>query len=280
MEHLDGTFSGNPGTNRRLATSLRVPSNDLVNQRLRTVMLRQGVSRNDLAKACGVDPKTVDRWITLGRLPHSQHRWNAARRLDTDETYIWPQIMELDRGRRLDAAQAELIKLYPDRASVPRETWIQLLKDARHRVDVLVFAGTFMPNTNPRVAKNLIDRATNGVQIRLCFGDPKAEAVRIRDDEERLHGTLGPKIAASLTYYRELVDTERCQIRLHAANLYASLFRYDNNLLVNPHIWGSPASANPTLHLRRVDGGELFDRYMDSFDAVWDSSNPWRPEES
>jgi 8-oxo-dGTP pyrophosphatase MutT (NUDIX family) len=46
------------------------------------------------------------------------------------------------------------------------------------------------------------------------------------------------------------------EIRLHATTLYASLFRYDETL-VNPHAFGEAASANPTLHLRRLDGSAV-----------------------
>jgi hypothetical protein len=55
---------------------------------------------------------------------------------------------------------------------------------------------------------------------------------------------------------------------LHNTTLYASLFRYDDEILVNPHAFGEPASANPTLHLRRLDRGTIADHYIDSF-ARW-----------
>jgi hypothetical protein len=50
-----------------------------------------------------------------------------------------------------------------------------------------------------------------------------------------------------LTYYRPLVDVDGVEVRLHATTLYASLFRYDDEILVNPHAFGEPASANPIV---------------------------------
>lgn len=138
-----------------------------------------------------------------------------------------------------------------------------------------MFSGTFFAQTNPRVAAMLAERATAGAKVRLCFGDPTSPAVELRDREERLHGTLASKIRASLTYYQDLVGAAGCEVRLHATTLYASLFRYDNDLLVNPHIYGQPASANPLLHLRRLDAGGWFDQYAASFDAVWNTATPW-----
>lgn len=67
-------------------------------------------------------------------------------------------------------------------------------------------------------------------------------------------------------------------MRLHDTTLYTSLFRYDDHLLVNPHVWGQPASANPLLHLRGTDDGGWFDNYAQSFEAVWASARPWTPD--
>jgi transcriptional regulator with XRE-family HTH domain len=250
-----------------------------MNERLRTVMLQRGVAPEDLAAECQVDPKTVTRWINPGRVPHRQHRWKTAKRLDVDEVYLWPSVLDSDQARRREVTQSELIQVYPDRSSVSRDTWLRFLSEARECIDVLVFSGTFFVQTNPRVATMLAERAAAGVRVRLCFGDPASQAIDIRDREEGLRGTLAAKIRASLTYYRELVDVEGCEVRLHGATLYASLFRYDDDMVVNPHVWGQPASANPVLHLRRLDGAGWFDRYAESFHAVWKTAAPWKPGE-
>ena len=140
---------------------------------------------------------------------------------------------------------------------------------------MLVHSGTFYSQVQPRIGTQLADRAAAGVKLRLCFGDPASEAVAIRDREERIGGTLAHKIRSSLTYYRPLLDIEGCDVRLHSTTLYASLFRYDDEILVNPHAYGEAASANPVLHLRRLDGAGLFDHYVASFDRVWETALPW-----
>jgi hypothetical protein len=58
-----------------------------VNERLRTAMMRTGVTVDDLARCCGVDPKTAERWLSTGRVAHRTHRWAAARRLGYEESY-------------------------------------------------------------------------------------------------------------------------------------------------------------------------------------------------
>lgn len=249
-----------------------------VNERLRTAMMRSGVTTDELALCCGVDVKTTERWISPGRVPHRQHRWTAARRLGYEESYLWPDV-QVAPARRAEASQSELVRLYPDRASVPRELWLRLLTKACERIDVLVFSGTFYAQTQPKVAAMLADAARRGAEVRMCFGHPASEAVAIRDREEGLSGTLAAKIRSSLTYYRSLTGTDGCEVRLHSVTLYASLFRYDDEIMVNPHAWGEPASANLVLHLRSLDGGQVAGHYINSFERVWATAVPWSGNE-
>ncbi|GAA1890905.1 helix-turn-helix domain-containing protein [Streptantibioticus ferralitis] len=251
--------------------------NERPNERLRFVLTQRGIPPEKLAEVCSVDPKTVDRWISTGRTPHRRHRFAVAQRLGVEETYLWPPA-GATAGPGEAAARSELIDVYQNRASVHRDVWISLLLGAVEQIDVLVFSGTFFAQSNPRVAAMLAERASDGVQVRLCFGDPEGRAVAIRDAEEGLGGTLAAKIKASLTYYRKLPGVPGCEVRLHDTTLYNSLFRYDDILMVNPHIWGQPASANPLLHLQRLDGSGWFDHYMASFDAVWETARPWAAE--
>jgi ADP-ribose pyrophosphatase YjhB (NUDIX family) len=59
----------------------------------------------------------------------------------------------------------------------------------------------------------------------------------------RLGGTLGAKIRASLTYYRDLADRDGCEIRLHNTTLYASVFRYDDQLLAKQELGETPSQC-------------------------------------
>jgi len=249
-----------------------------VNERLRTAMMRTGVTVDDLAQCCGVDPKTAERWLSTGRVPHRTHRWAAAGRLGYEESYLWPEVQR-SAARRAEASQSELVRLYTDRVSVPREVWLRLMTDAREHIDVLVFSGTFYAQTQPKVAQMLADAARRGAEVQLCFGAPDSDAVATRDQEEELGGTLAHKIRSALTYYRPLVGVEGCELRLHSTTLYASLFRYDDEIMVNPHAYGQPASANPTLHLRRLDGGQLVEHYVACFKRVGETAKPWNGEE-
>jgi hypothetical protein len=56
--------------------------------------------------------------------------------------------------------------------------------------------------------------------------------------------------------------------------LYNSIYRADDQLMVNTHIYGFTAPHAPVLHLRKVAGGSMVSNYLDSFERVWDSANP------
>jgi hypothetical protein len=246
------------------------------NERLRTAMQRTGTTIDDLARCCGVDPKSVERWLSLGRVPHRANRWDAARRLGADETWLWPTVAP---SRRDDATQSELVRMYPNRADVPRDLWARMLEGAREDIAVLVMSGTFYQQTQPRITRDLAAATARGVRVRLCFGMPSSEAVAIRDREEGIGGTLAAKIRSALTYYRDAAASGEFEMRLHSCTLYASLFRYDDEIIVNPHAFGEPAVANPALHLRRLNGGQVAVTYMHSFERVWDTAKPWTGED-
>ena len=77
-----------------------------------------------------------------------------------------------------------------------------------------------------------------------------------------------------MVLYRPLRDIDGIEFRLHRTVLYNSIYRADDQLLVNTHIYGVPAAHAPVLHLRRVAGGDMVTTYMHSFERVWDDAAP------
>ena len=56
--------------------------------------------------------------------------------------------------------------------------------------------------------------------------------------------------------------------------LYNSIYRSDDQLLVNTHVYGIPAAQVPVWHLRKLAGGEITSIFMESFERVWESATP------
>ncbi|MDQ0376276.1 hypothetical protein FB470_000270 [Amycolatopsis thermophila] len=61
--------------------------------------------------------------------------------------------------------------------------------------------------------------------------------------------------------------------------LYNSIFRFDDEMIINPHVYGKMAAHAPALHLRRLSAGDLFTTYADSFTAVWEHAQPHKWED-
>lgn len=165
--------------------------------------------------------------------------------------------------------------LYERRALIPRQRWDELLHRARHRVDIWVYAGLFLPEEHPDVIEVLATIAHGGGQVRLLAGDPDCDAVRRRSVEEGIgEQAIGAKIRNVLALYKQLRTVEGVEVRLHNTTLYTSLYRFDDTMVVNHHIYGLPAAHSPALV---VDQGPLFAAYLQTFDTVWaTSARAWK----
>lgn len=245
-----------------------------MNERLRSAMATRGVTVDALAAHTGVDAKTAGRWL-VGRTPHPRHRWKAAELLREDEGYLWPEAVD---SRRAAAARAsELVRVYPRRADAPPELWWRLVQDARDRIDVLVYAANFLPEQYPALAEVLREKCARGCRVRLALGDPEHPVVGMRGAEKRFGDGIASRVRNAVRYYGVLVGCPGVELRLHTTTLYTSIYRFDDTLLANTHVYGEIAAQAPLLHLRRLDGGTLFDTYLRSFEAVWEDARPYTP---
>jgi transcriptional regulator with XRE-family HTH domain len=62
-----------------------------LNKALRDAIFASGMEVTQFARKVGVDPKSVQRWITNGRVPHANHRWKACQVLEREESELWPE---------------------------------------------------------------------------------------------------------------------------------------------------------------------------------------------
>ena len=118
-----------------------------------------------------MDLKTAERWISPGRVPHRRTAGPRPAASATTRAYLWPDVQR-PAARRAETAQSELVRLYPDRASVPRETWLRLMTDASEHINVLVFSGTFYVQTQPKVARMLVAAVDRGVEVTAVLRRP------------------------------------------------------------------------------------------------------------
>lgn len=248
------------------------------NERLRIALHEAGLRLDDLARHVGVDAKTAERWITKGRLPHPANRAQTARLVGVEEFALWPELAHGRRGRAVSVA--EVVEVYPVRGAVPADSWFALMETASRHIDVLVYAGLFLPDGRADLPAMLRQKAEDGVRVRLLFGDPSCDAVALRGREERIGDGMAARIRLAVSYLCPVFDAPGVEARSHATTLYNSIYRFDDELLVNTHVYGAAARQSPVLRLRRIAGGQLFDYYMASFERVWESGTPLAVDET
>ena len=240
------------------------------NERLRAALLQRGMSPDGLAEHVGVDRKTVERWIG-GRAPYRKHRYAIATYLGVEEVYLWPDA--LPRDQVAAASESEIVTVYPHRSEVPRDVWGRLFAEAESDIGVLVYAGLFL-SEDSGIQRTFADKARAGVRVRILLGDPASPVVAERGEQEGVGGAMAAKIHNALVLYKPLRSLESVEFRFHRTVLYNSIYRADDTLLVNTHLYGLTAALAPVWHFRKVPGGEVATAYLDSFERVWESAVP------
>jgi hypothetical protein len=83
---------------------------------------------------------------------------------------------------------------------------------------------------------------------------------------------LAAKVRNALTFYLPHSEIPNIEIRLHETILYNSIFRADDQLLVNQHAYGVPAAHSPVFLYRMDEGTDISTAYLRSFETVWESA--------
>ena len=234
-------------------------------------MLEQGITPAALASKMGVDVKTVERWISGARLPYRRHRFNVASHLGVDETYLWPDA--LSRDQVASASESEIVTIYPHRWMVSRDVWHNFFDNAESDIGVLAYSGLFIPE-DAGIKRLFRAKADDGASIRILLGDPDSDVVVQRGIDEGIGTDMGARCRNAMVLYQPLRGVNGIEFRLHSTILYNSIYCADDQVMVNTHIYGTPASDSPVLHLRRVAGGDMVNTYLESFDKVWNLGTP------
>jgi hypothetical protein len=243
----------------------------MANDRLRAAMDRRRATIAAVATAAEVDPKTVGRWIG-GRVPHPRHRWTVAKFLNEDEEFLWPG-MRRSTGD-VPESRDEIVAAYPYRSDVPTSAWWDLISRAQREIDLLGYTLYFLPLNHPQLIDTLRTKCASGCVVRAVIAHPDSPHVRTRDIEEDLALTLVVRIQTSLKYFAPLFECENFHLRYQDVPLYNSVFRFDNEMYVTPHLYATPGASAPLLHLRKLGPAGMFARFAEHFDGIWATTTP------
>ncbi|MEJ3747892.1 XRE family transcriptional regulator [Actinomycetes bacterium KLBMP 9797] len=242
-----------------------------MNHPLARAMRGAGLDTTDVAARLGVDPKTVTRWLG-GRVPYPRHRDVLARITGWNLGDLWPELAYPSGPTR---GPNEVSVAYPYRSAAPIDAWRRLFTSAVREIDILAYSALFLAE-DVATQQLLRDKAQSGVQVRIALGDPDGAHVAERGAEEGIGPVMGTRIQNALMLYQPLTR-DGAEIRIHDTVLYNSIYRADDELLVNPHVYGHPASYGPVLHLLRTGSDGMAAHYASSFERVWTAARSRTP---
>ena len=236
------------------------------NERLRATMAARGLSARALGELARVDTKTVERWINSERLPYAQTAYRAAEALKEDPLFLWPT---LHQRRGVRTMSAEVVTVYSQRAEISPAEWRNFFLRATTNIDILVYAGTHLHESLPGFNSLLADKAQSGCSVRIALGDSESPQVIARGVEEKFGDGIESRCRLALMHYRALLEIDGIDVRTHRTTLYNSIYRVDDEALINSHMYAINAFGVPVLHIRHIPAGNMFTAYSESFDAVW-----------
>ena len=240
-----------------------------MNELLRRFLLRADLREDDVAARLGVDPKTVRRWLN-GRVPYPHNRAAIADLLGAEESDLWPGASGTLTARiRPD----ELSMVYPHRAAVPREVWTRFFSSAGREIDILAHSALFLAEDRG-VLRLLADKGREGVTIRIALGDSADPHAADYSGKEGINEAKLARVRNALKLYRPLNEVENVEIRVHRAVLYNSIYRADDQLLVNQYVYGIPAAHAPVFYLRDTGDAEMAGLYLEILDRLWAGAAP------
>ncbi|MET9695897.1 XRE family transcriptional regulator [Streptomyces sp. NPDC006529] len=238
-----------------------------MNHALRRAMANAKMTEKQLADACGVDAKTIGRWITeSSRIPHARHRWAACEALGEEETALWPNAI---RSALTTGPDREIVQVYPYRSSAPASLWRSLVTKARRD---LVFAGYtnyFLWLEQANLAGALRRKAQDGCRVRFLIGDPDSPVTAAREAEEGVPLTLSTRIAVTLNELEQLRDVSNIEGRFETGHVNLSVFRFDSEMIVTPILARRVGHDSPMMHLRRRQADGMFDRFAAHVEELW-----------
>lgn len=244
-----------------------------MNVALRSAMSDAGLSPRQLALRVGVSGKTVERWITDEDLiPHARNREDASQALGVDAAMLWPKAV---RNSIKTGTDREIIRSYPYRSACPSSVWGDLIRDARSELYLSGYTNYFLWLEQPHLVETLRRKIEAGVRVRVLLGDPDGEVTHQREAIEDVALTVSTRIRITLEHLGKLGRLDGLEARFSAPqdamnHVSLSVFRFDDDALVTPHLARLVGHDSPLLHLHRTGPDGMFTRFSEHAEELWE----------
>ncbi|WP_319111212.1 helix-turn-helix domain-containing protein [Streptomyces europaeiscabiei] len=248
-----------------------------LNTALRSAMESAGLSPRQLALRVGVSGKTVERWVSDSELiPHARNREDACKALGVDEEMIWPKAV---KERIKTGGDREILHSYPYRSACPSTVWAELTEKATGELFFAGYTNYFLWTQLPDFLGTIRRKAQEGCRVRFLIGDPNGEVTSQRETIEDVALTVSTRIRITLENVEKLREVEGIETRFSSPedavnHVSLSVFRFDNEALVTPHLARLVGHDSPLLHLRRIGDGGMFSHFSDHAEELWSRGVP------
>ncbi|MFF4666351.1 XRE family transcriptional regulator [Streptomyces sp. NPDC001282] len=191
---------------------------------------------------------------------------------------IWPQVV---KDRIKSGHDRELVHSYPYRSACPSTVWSELISDATTDLFFAGYTNYFLWTQVPAFPDTLRRKAASGCRVRFLLGDPDGEVTRQRESIEDVALTVSTRIRITLEHLDRLGPLEGLETRFSAPedainHVSLSVFRFDADALVTPHLARLVGHDSPLLHLHKRGDGGMFDRFSEHGEELWNSAVPKR----
>ncbi|MFJ5222029.1 DUF5919 domain-containing protein [Streptomyces sp. NPDC088400] len=216
--------------------------------------------------------KTVDRWLSdPTRVPHPETRQVVAEALGVNAEVLWPKAI---RSAVKVGPEREIVSAYPYRNACPTSVWARLIDGAASSITFAGYTNYFIWQEHPRLAERLKEKASSGCSVRFLIGDPDSDITRRREEIEGVPLTVGTRIRITLDALKRLGDVPGIEARFSDDHIALSVFTFDDEMLVTPHLSSLLGHESPMLHLRRLGDDGLYDRFAGHVAALWAEGRP------
>lgn len=248
-----------------------------MNTALRSAMSDRHLTPRQLAARVGVTPKTVERWLAdPALLPHPRNRADVGGLLGVSEEMLWPNIV---RRAVKTGPDREIHAVYPYRSACPSAVWGRLVADAKTDLLFAGYTNYFVWLEQPNFLATLRAKAETGCRVRFLLGDPDSETTRRREAIEDTALSVSTRIRITLENLAKLRDVDGVEARYSAPedgpnHVGLSVFRFDSQSLVTPHLARMVGHDSPMMHLQRRDDNGMFDRFASHAEELWERGRP------
>lgn len=191
--------------------------------------------------------------------------------LGESEEMLWPKVV---RAAVKTGPDREVLAVYPYRSACPKAVWAELISRAKAEIFFAGYTNYFVFLDHPHFHLTLREKLEQGVRVRFLMGDPESETTRAREEVEDVALSVSTRIRITQENLARVGGHDGLEVRYSASedatnHVGLSVFRFDEDALVTPHLARLVGHDSPMMHLRRRDDHGMFDRFAEHAEELW-----------